>query len=163
MYSMILCLFFCVLNTVYTSPTVLVNKKNYTLENASFVLFEMKPNVIVINEYLAFYSDEEIPLSKFMMMMIIYVRKSTIYYFPDSKITSNTHVCGYTIGEYENFYPVTQLKSKMYCGRFSVKEMMGYNRSITYRNYWWQDAESFLSDMQDTLLTDLNDQICFVY
>lgn len=40
---------------------------------------------------------------------------------------------------------------------------MSKNRSISYREFWWENVEDFLSDLDPTLKESLKKTICFVY
>lgn len=74
---------------------------------------------------------------------------------------------GNIIGSYENYYPITALKSELMCGHFSLKQLAGLNTTITYRFFNWNNVEEFLEDIDNyidaSLLYLFNEKICFVY
>lgn len=73
---------------------------------------------------------------------------------------------GYVIGSYKGYYPITNHKNKMYCGKFSFNQLAGLRiagplEAINYKNYTWTYVEDFMSDTENNL--HLTDNFCFVY
>lgn len=138
---------FALIYTVHTS-TVFVNTP-YEIEDGRFLIFEQYHNKIILNEYPAFYSTRELP-------------KFTSIIDQNENFTA-----GNIIGSYENYYPITPLKSELMCGHFSLKHLAAPNRTISYRFFTWENVEDFLIDIDNyidsSLLYLFKEKVCFVY
>lgn len=138
--NLILLLVITIYNTQASS--IFVNIK-YEIADGQFMLFERYKDRLVLNEYPTFYSTNNLPNNALIL-------------------SEENYTLGHTIGSHENYYPITSLKNELMCGHFNFRELVGYNHTIYYRDYWWENVEDFYSDMESTL-TFLNHTFCFVY
>lgn len=142
MFSLLISILVCLSAFQAHASKVFVNTP-YELEDASFMIFERYDTYMVLNEYPAFRSENQLQ------------KESPIF---DEKNV----VLGQIIGSHDNYYPITPLKSDLHCGNYNVRELAGINRTINYRFYWWENIDDFNADMEEPM-NNLNGPICFVY
>lgn len=120
-------------------------KTPYEIEDGQFMLFEIYDKYIVLNEYPTIHSTN--PLEK------------------NSPVLNEKNVTiGRIIGSDEDFYPITYYRNNvdLYCGRYNLRELAGYNKSVSYRFYWWENIDDFYSDMEETMKR-FNGKFCYIY
>uniref|UniRef100_A0A6P7GXN0 Uncharacterized protein LOC114343531 n=1 Tax=Diabrotica virgifera virgifera TaxID=50390 RepID=A0A6P7GXN0_DIAVI len=135
---------------VPASKTVFVNTE-YQIDDGDFIVAEVYHNEIILNEYLAFRSENPVPMYSSVTCK-------------DEKV--GNYSCGFTIGSNDHYYPIVPFKSPILCGHYKLTQFQ--NRPISYRDYFWKNAESFYKQAAALKIsnlykyTTLND-ICFVY
>lgn len=90
-----------------------------------------------------------------------------LFFYLVTTIFDEYGAAGGVIGSFENYYPITSLKSDLMCGHFSVKQLMNSTRTITYRDFTWENADDFLEDVDhyidSSIFHLIKEKFCFVY
>lgn len=122
------------------SSVIIESIYHIPIQEGVFYLFEVSDRVIELKEYPAFYFEEGI--------------------FPQGTLIKNINrkIIGYTIGNYENYYPITQLEgTRMHCGNYNPNEL-ARAREIIYRGRRLKSMEHLQRKVK------LNNNVkCYVY
>lgn len=106
----------CTPTDLRTNSTVILESSYYVpVQDGYFLLFLVSPSVIELKKYPSFYFEEGI--------------------FQQGTLIKNINgkIIGYTIGSYDNYYPITMLQgAQLHCGDYDLKELVGA-REIVYR------------------------------
>ena len=123
----------------------IIQIENYIIpveEKGSFYLYERHQRKVILWEHPAFYFDcKKLPTGTAILNF-------------------NNKTIGYTIGHYQNYYPITAITQhkRMHCGHYSLEELVG-NRYIVFQHKKFKTTRDFVQK----IFVPQQEVLCFIY